>query len=227
MTFHEFGDVDCLVDIIGCSLALHQLGVERIFSSPIPTGLGMARTEHGLMPVPGPVVLQLLQGAPTYSRGIPVELVSPTGAAILAALSEGYGEMPMMRAEQVGYGAGPLRLDFPHVLRVVVGEDQRRPALGAPTGWRPEATGSVLVEAAGQSADAEHYAELLERLIQEGASDAWVTPGIGRKGQARVTISAVGPAELTADLVRVLQSNPSLSPARVTSVALQSPRPEP
>ena len=133
VTFHEFGDLDCLVEMVGCALALSMLGVERVFASSIPTGLGMIRTEHGITPIPSPVVLELLQGAPTYSRGIPVELVTPTGAAILAAVSEGYGEMPLMLADRVGYGAGHLRLDFPNVLRVVIGAEQRAGARAEPT----------------------------------------------------------------------------------------------
>ena len=125
VTFHDQGDIDPIAGIVGTALALEELGVDRVFSSPIPTGLGMARTEHGMVPIPSPVVVTLLQGAPTYSRGIPAELVTPAGAALVAALAEGYGDMPLMRAEQVGYGAGSLRLDFPHVLRVVIGTEER------------------------------------------------------------------------------------------------------
>src|SRR5438067_190740 len=96
VTFQEFGEADCLIEIVGAAAALDTLGVERVFSSPVPTGLGMVRTDHGMMPVPSPIVLELLQGVPTYTRGIPAELVTPTGAAILAAVSEGYGDMPVM-----------------------------------------------------------------------------------------------------------------------------------
>jgi hypothetical protein len=77
------------------------------------------------MPVPSAEVVELLQAVPTFTRGIPVELVTPVGAAILAALVEGFGDMPMMRADHVGYGAGHPRLDFPNVLRVVIGEEER------------------------------------------------------------------------------------------------------
>src|SRR5439155_23708435 len=122
---------------------------ERVFSSPVPTGLGMARTEHGIMPIPSPLVMELLQGVPTYSRGIPAELVTPTGAAVLAAVSEGYGDMPLMRADHVGYGAGHLRLDFPNAVRVVIGEEQRAGA-GARTASSLEdliARGDILIQA--------------------------------------------------------------------------------
>src|SRR6266542_2388506 len=102
VTFHDYGEVASVVEIVGCAMALHQLEVERVFASPVPTGLGMARTEHGIMPIPSPVVIDLLQGVPTYSRGIPVELVTPVGAALLSSVAEGFGDLPMMRAERIG-----------------------------------------------------------------------------------------------------------------------------
>ena len=123
VTFHEVGAVDSIVDIAGTALALTLLGIERIFASPVPTGLGMVRTQHGMMPIPAPAVVELLRGAPIFSRGVPMELVTPTGAAILAATVEGFGDLPMMRPDAVGYGAGSTRADFPNVLRVIVGEE--------------------------------------------------------------------------------------------------------
>jgi hypothetical protein len=197
VTFHEFGDVDCLVSFVGCALAMEMLGVDRVFASPVPTGMGMVRTEHGIMPIPSPVVMELLQGVPTYSRGVPVELVTPTGAAILSAVSEGYGDMPMMRADHVGYGAGPLRPDFPNVLRVVVGEEQR-----AGTGARVAVTlpdllaqGDVMIQTTLDEWSAERSERLLDELAESGASDAWITSVVGRGGRPHLLVSAVAPAE--------------------------------
>jgi uncharacterized protein (TIGR00299 family) protein len=190
VTFQEFGEMDCLVDVVGSSLALHQLMIERVFASPIPTGLGMARTEHGIMPIPSPLVVELLQGAPTYSRGIPLELVTPSGAAILAAVAEGYGDMPVMRTDRVGYGAGEPRLDFPNVVRVVIGEDARAGGLAVgpvPTTLLIETTlepWDVPAELAGPD-------EFLRGLFDAGATDAWLTPALGLAGRARATVSAV------------------------------------
>ncbi len=124
VTFHEADAVDSIVDIAGTALALTMLGIDRMFSSAVPTGLGMTRTEHGaMMPVPTPTVVELLRGAPLYSKGVSAELTTATGAAILAAAVEGFGELPTMRVAAVGYGAGTHRLDFPNVLRVFVGEE--------------------------------------------------------------------------------------------------------
>jgi hypothetical protein len=122
VTFHEADAVETLVDVVGTALALSMLGVERVHASAVPTGLGMTRTDHGIMPVPSPTVVELLRGAPLYSKGVSAELTTATGAAILAGTAEGYGELPPLRVDAVGYGAGSHRLDFPDVLRVLIGE---------------------------------------------------------------------------------------------------------
>jgi uncharacterized protein (TIGR00299 family) protein len=129
VTFHDA--LDSIVGIVGTAFGLAALGVERVFSSAVPTGLGMTKTEHGAMPVPSPTVVELLRGAPLFSRGVAAELTTATGAAILAATVEGYGEIPAMRLEAIGYGAGWQRLDFPNLLRILVGEEE--PAASRPS----------------------------------------------------------------------------------------------
>jgi uncharacterized protein (TIGR00299 family) protein len=201
VTFHEVGAVDSIVDIVGTALALTSLRVERIFASAVPTGLGMTRTEHGAMPIPAPAVVELLRGAPLYSRGVPVELVTPTGAAILSALVEGYGELPRIRIGSVGYGAGTHRLDFPDVLRVLVGETE-----GAAGGARPAPpeTEEVVLETNVDDLSPELAAYAVERLLAAGAQDAWVTPIVMKKGRPAVTISVLCSPERADALARVL-----------------------
>jgi len=187
VTFHEVGAVDSIVDIVGTSLALASLKVDRVFASAVPTGMGMVKTEHGLLPIPAPAVMELLRGAPIYSRNVSVELVTPTGAAILAALVEGFGEIPHMRIEHVGYGAGSARLDFPNVVRVVVGEADPSATAAADT-----VSGSELVlETNVDDLNPELYAYVLERLFAAGAQDAWLTPIVMKKGRPAVTISVL------------------------------------
>jgi hypothetical protein len=187
VTFHEVGAVDSIVDIVGTSLALASLKVDRVFASAVPTGMGMVKTEHGLLPIPAPAVMELLRGAPIYSRNVSVELVTPTGAAILAALVEGFGEIPHMRIEHVGYGAGTARLDFPNVVRVVVGEADPSATVAADT-----VSGSELVlETNVDDLNPELYAYVLERLFAAGAQDAWLTPIVMKKGRPAVTISVL------------------------------------
>jgi pyridinium-3,5-bisthiocarboxylic acid mononucleotide nickel chelatase len=220
VTFHEWGPLDCVVEIVGTALALDMLTVERVFASPIPTGLGMARTEHGVVPIPSPVVLEILQGVPTYSRGVPADLVTPPGAAILAAIAEGYGDMPLMRSDRVGYGAGHLRLDFPNALRVVLGEEQRAGGAGAGPADRAR---DVLVEAAFEQTELETADRIMDRLVDAGARDAWVTTGMGRGGRPRTTISAVAPGARRDELVEVLRREAGVGEVLVLSLESEVP----
>jgi hypothetical protein len=198
VTFHEVGAVDSIVDIVGTSLALTMLGVQRVYASPIPTGMGMVRTEHGHTPIPSPAVVELLQGAPLYSRGVPVELVTPTGAAILASTVEGYGEMPPMRLVASGYGAGRHELDFPNVVRALIGE-------AAEGDRRAEASSSseLVLETNVDDLTPELASFVVERLLEAGAQDAWLTPIVMKKGRPAITISVLCAAE-EADGLRAL-----------------------
>jgi uncharacterized protein (TIGR00299 family) protein len=182
--FHELGAIDTIVDIVGAGLALDHLGVDRVYASQVATGFGMVRTEHGVFPVPGPAVLELLKGAPMYSGGIPAELVTPTGAAILAASVERYGDLPPMRVSTVGYGAGSRNLEIPNVLRVLVGEAvEQADELGpAP---------AVVLETNIDDMNPELYEYVLERLFAGGAQDAWVTPIVMKHGRPAATLSVL------------------------------------
>jgi uncharacterized protein (TIGR00299 family) protein len=210
-TFHDSGEPDVLVSIVGCALALHQLEVDRVFASPVPTGMGMARTEHGMMPIPSPVVTDLLTGVPTYSRGIPVELVTPVGAAILAAVAEGYGDMPLMRTERVGYGAGELRLDFPNVLRVLLGEAEPAAPIGPPGE-------ELLLQARTSELSPQAVPALLSELLMAGASDAWLTPIVGADGEPAVMVSAVAGREARPRIQRILQARAGTGQVRALPV---------
>jgi uncharacterized protein (TIGR00299 family) protein len=198
VTFHEVGGIDSIVDIVGTALALDQLGIERVFASAVPTGTGMIRTEHGLLPLPAPAVVELLRGAPMYSRGVSVELVTPTGAAILAATAEGFGDLPLMEVESVGYGAGTHELEFPNVVRVFVGVEARHRGAG------PAPSGEVVLETNVDDLNPELFAYVLERLLEAGAQDAWLTPIVMKKGRPAVTVSVLCAAETEADLRRIL-----------------------
>lgn len=145
VTFHDLAGLDTIVDVAGTAIGLTMLGVERAFASAVPTGLGMTRTEHGARPIPTPTVVELLRGAPLFSRGVAAELTTAAGAAILAATVEGFGELPALRVETVGYGAGAARLDFPNVTRVLIGDEE--PTASLPSEPRP--TGLRLVPEPG------------------------------------------------------------------------------
>jgi uncharacterized protein (TIGR00299 family) protein len=118
--FHEVGAVDSIVDIVGSVYALHLLGVQAVYASALPFSRGRVKTLHGDLPVPAPATMELLCGVPTYPLDIEVELVTPTGAALLKALANEFGMPPPFTPRKVGYGAGKRDLPFPNVLRVIV-----------------------------------------------------------------------------------------------------------
>ncbi|MFL5736228.1 MAG: nickel pincer cofactor biosynthesis protein LarC [Actinomycetota bacterium] len=225
VTFHEVGAVDSIVDVTGTALALTTLEVERAFSSPVPTGIGMTRSEHGAMPIPAPAVVELLRGAPLYSKGVAAELVTPTGAAILSALVEGYGELPPMRVGAVGYGAGSHRLDFPNVLRVIIGDDENVPeavlaAVDLPSAAQPETPSAELVlETNVDDLEPELYEFVIERLLAAGAQDAWLTPIVMKKSRPAVTVSVLCSREQEQEMRRILFRETGTLGVRMTPVA--------
>src|SRR4029077_13502943 len=108
--FHEVGAVDAIVDIVGACIGFAALGIEKFACSPLNVGAGTAKMAHGILPVPAPATAKLLQGKPTYSNGVQKELVTPTGAAIVATLCDSFGPQPMMSVSSIGYGAGSADL---------------------------------------------------------------------------------------------------------------------
>jgi uncharacterized protein (TIGR00299 family) protein len=185
-----------------------MLGADRVFASAVPTGMGMARTEHGAMPIPAPAVVELLRGAPLFSRGVPVELVTPTGAAILAATVEGYGEIPPMRVARIGYGAGTHELGFPNLLRVLIGQETRegvdaREARETETDAMPGTTELVL-ETNVDDVSPEVSSFVIEELLAAGAQDAWLVPIVMKKGRPAVTIRVLCSADRADAMRRIL-----------------------
>jgi pyridinium-3,5-bisthiocarboxylic acid mononucleotide nickel chelatase len=121
--FHEVGAVDSIIDIVGTAIALEDLGVEKIYSSPVAVGNGSVFCDHGLYPVPAPATIEILRNIPIRSTEENGELTTPTGAGILSSLCVEYGPMPTMTVNQIGYGAGEKELQKqPNVLRVMLGE---------------------------------------------------------------------------------------------------------
>ncbi len=121
--FHEVGAVDSILDIVGTAICLNELEIDKIISSPLHTGTGFVHCQHGLIPVPVPATLEILKenNIPFYSTGIKKELVTPTGAAIVAGIVDEFGPMPNMEAKAVGYGAGTRDLEIPNMMRMVLG----------------------------------------------------------------------------------------------------------
>ena len=120
--FHEVGALDTIADVVGAAICLREACIEEVYASPVNVGSGFVRSAHGLLPVPAPATLEILSGLPVYSTGVPAELATPTGAAILAEACKGFGPLPRMRVEKTGYGAGTKELETPNLLRVIAGE---------------------------------------------------------------------------------------------------------
>ncbi|BAF60810.1 hypothetical protein PTH_2630 [Pelotomaculum thermopropionicum SI] len=120
--FHEVGAVDAIVDVVGTVLGLHLLGVDRVYSSPLPMGKGFIKCMHGIIPSPAPATLEILQDIPIYGTGIEGELVTPTGAALISTLADAFTELPALTVEKIGYGAGKKVMEHPNLLRLIVGE---------------------------------------------------------------------------------------------------------
>ena len=125
--FHEVGAVDSIVDIVGAAICLCHLKVDQVVVSPLHTGTGFVKCQHGMMPVPVPATLQIIQNhqVPFYNTGIPRELVTPTGAAIAAGMATAFGPLPSMEVTAIGYGAGSRDLEIPNMLRMVLGEKKK------------------------------------------------------------------------------------------------------
>jgi uncharacterized protein (TIGR00299 family) protein len=196
--FHEVGGHDTIVDVVGTIAALEVLGVDEIESSPVATGMGMVRTAHGMLPNPAPAVVALLEGIPTWGRDIPVELTTPTGAALLATLATGFGPMPPMRVTTNGFGAGTREIDeLPNLTQVVIGTRiDRTSGADAPGGadahggsggsGHPDADAGQPVlhlEANVDDATGEQLAHAVAELLEAGAHDAWLSPVVMKKGR--------------------------------------------
>jgi uncharacterized protein (TIGR00299 family) protein len=182
--FHEVGAIDAVVDVVGSALLLDQLGVSEVWASAVATGTGRTRSEHGVLPVPTPAVLELLRGVPIYSGGVPAELTTPTGAAILAATATRFGALPDMRVERVGYGAGSRQHDeLPNLLRVVLGE---RAGPQASAG-----DAALVLETNIDDMTPELAPWVLERVFAAGATDAWFTPIHMKKGRPGIMLSVL------------------------------------
>ncbi|MGE5415692.1 MAG: nickel pincer cofactor biosynthesis protein LarC [Acidobacteriota bacterium] len=124
--FHEIGAIDTIVDVVGTILALRQLGVSQCFSSPIPLSRGLKQMHHGIYPIPAPATLALLEHVSCYGVDSDIELVTPTGAAIITSLTDKFGKIPEMTIDAVGYGSGKsIRHDAPNVLRIIKGSISR------------------------------------------------------------------------------------------------------
>jgi len=179
--FHEVGAVDSIVDVVGGVIALRWLEVSRFVASPLNVGTGTVTMSHGTFPVPPPATARLVAGVPVYGQG-EGELLTPTGALLVTAHATEYGPLPAMRIEKTGHGAGGRETKGrPNVLRLIVGEEASTPA-----GDRV-----VVLETEVDDASPQLLGPLLDRLLAEGALDAFFTPVQMKKGRPGVLVTVI------------------------------------
>jgi uncharacterized protein (TIGR00299 family) protein len=189
--FHEVGGIDALVDIVGTALSMHYLKIEKVMASAIPVGRGFVNCQHGILPVPAPATLGILKGIPIYGTKIPHELVTPTGAAIIATLAESFEEIPDMIVEKIGYGAGKRDLELqPNLLRIILGTEITNSEKGIGVYQTDQI---VILETCIDDMNPEVFGFLMERLFEKGALDVYWIPIFMKKNRPGTMVQVICP----------------------------------
>ena len=203
--FHELGSLDTLIDVCGAFVLLDELAVERVVSSPLPFARGFVKAAHGVLPLPAPATLGLLEGAALVGVDTEAELVTPTGAAIAATVVEEWGALPRLSLERVGYGAGTKDfLDRPNVVRVVLVTEAARPVGRV-----------VLLETNLDDFPPELVPDAVERCYEAGALDVWTVPAQMKKGRPGFVVSVLARPEAQSEIARALLEETSALGVRV------------
>jgi hypothetical protein len=211
--FHEVGAVDAVADVVGVCAALHHLGLATLTASRVTLGSGTAHGRHGVIPVPAPAVLALLStaGAPVHSGPVAAEMCTPTGAALLAAHVDHWGPMPEMTVRATGHGAGRRDpAELPNLVRLVLGEP-------APAGRAIDE--ALLIEANIDDLDPRLWPPAIAALLAAGASDAWLTPIIMKKGRPAHTLHVLTPVDDAATVRTAIFTHTSTIGLRESTVA--------
>ncbi len=206
--FHEVGAVDSILDIVGAAIGLELLGIDRLYASALPMGSGKVKTQHGLLPLPAPATLDLMRqvNMPVVPSAAEKELVTPTGAAILAALAT--FEQPAMRITGVGTGAGKRELAWPNILRLIIGESGGQPGQGE----------LVLIETNIDDMSAQGFGQVMARLFAGGALDVYFTPIFMKKNRPATMLSVIASRQNEPALAKILLSETTTFGMRVQPI---------
>ena len=182
VNFHEVGAVDSIVDIVGSVIGISAMRIDKIYASPLSLGSGFAKSSHGVIPIPAPATMELLKGIPTRQTEVRGELVTPTGAAIISTLAEGFGPAPEMVIDRVGYGCGTKDLtEQPNLLRVSLGHDA--------SGYERDTI--KVVETNIDDMSPQVYDLLIDKLLGIGALDVFLTPIVMKKSRPAIKLTAL------------------------------------
>jgi uncharacterized protein (TIGR00299 family) protein len=192
--FHEIGGLDSIVDIVGSVWGLRQLGIDEVHVSKVNVGGGFVKCEHGILPVPAPATLVLMKGKPIYSSGIERELLTPTGAALLTSLGCQFGQMPPMKVEKVGYGAGRDDLPNPNLLRLIVGDSVVN------SGKERVA----VVETNIDDMNPQFYDYVMEKLFDMKVKEVFLTPILMKKNRPATLLTVICPPEKLPSIIKFL-----------------------
>lgn len=194
--FHEVGAVDAIIDIVGTAIGLDYLGIQAIYTSTLQVGKGFVKCCHGLMPIPAPATAELLKNIPYYNGEIDKELVTPTGAAVVSALGTGHGTMPVnFISKTIAYGAGTWDLEIPNVLRMHVGEI---------TGVESRSTKTFVIEANIDDLNPQVYPYVMDKLLEVGAFDVWLTPIVMKKNRSATMLSVLASDSIFDQVITIL-----------------------
>ncbi len=197
--FHEVGAIDSIIDVTGYFLGLHMLGIERVAASPLPVGSGFVHCAHGRMPVPAPATAKLLEGVPVAESSLEGEVLTPTGALLLAESAEFFGPVPEMTITRVGYGAGDKdQPDTPNVVRAFLGNSE------ASTEGDGPPTVICVLEANIDDMNPELFPHVIEGALKAGALDAFSIPVTGKKGRPAQLLTILSPLAKQDALTRFL-----------------------
>ena len=208
--FHEVGSEDAIVDIVCSAVAVEALAVDRWYCSALNVGSGTVQCAHGILPVPAPATVELLQGAPIFSSGIPKELLTPTGAALLRALNVRFEPLPPITLSATGYGAGTR--DFPgsaNVVRLSLGEAKAGWPTSAPASsaqmWDVDNADSITVlEANLDDMNPQLFSYVQQKLLSAGALDAFGVPVQMKKGRPGIVFTVLAAPAQAEALARIL-----------------------
>ncbi|MDE0681430.1 MAG: nickel pincer cofactor biosynthesis protein LarC [Candidatus Poribacteria bacterium] len=214
---HEVSGIDSIVDIVGSVIGLAHLDVDAVYASPLSLGRGFVRCAHGLMPVPVPGTMELLQGVPIHQTDIPKELVTPTGAALITTLSQEFGVMPQMRLDRIGYGAGTRDLEQrPNLLRLCLGE--KTSEISSKTHHHHTETDTVdIIETNVDDMSPEITGYVTTQLFEHGALDVFLTPTFMKKGRPATQITVLCPTAHRDKLIERLLTETTTFGVRLSS----------
>lgn len=182
--FHEVGAIDSIVDIVGAAIGINYFKPDKIISSAVELGSGFVKCEHGTLPVPAPATAEILKEIPVSIGKVDFEATTPTGAAILASIVSEFTKNPEIKVEETGYGVGSKNGDIPNLLRVYLGEEIKG------SGIAEKSSDSIIVECNIDDMNPEHYEYVIEKLLDNGADDVFLTPVIMKKSRpgTRITV---------------------------------------